>query len=64
MPYIEDAYERKDDMRRIDYKRRAQLILDKNVPFVSSVIQRGAFESAKTTFGNDKDFPKKVIPGK
>jgi hypothetical protein len=29
IPYIEDAYERKEDMRRLDYQRRAALILDK-----------------------------------
>lgn len=44
VPYVEDAYERKEDLRRLDYKRRAQLILDKNVPFNNSVKQRGTFE--------------------
>jgi len=28
--YAEDAYERKEDMRKLDYQRRAALILDKN----------------------------------
>jgi len=28
--YTEDAYERKEDMRKLDYQRRAALILDKN----------------------------------
>ena len=27
--YTEDAYERKEDMRKLDYQRRAALILDK-----------------------------------
>jgi len=61
VPYTEDAYERKEDMRRLDYKRRAQLILDKSSPFASSVKQRGTFEPLSQTYGTDKDFPKKII---
>jgi len=29
LTYTEDAYERKEDMRKLDYQRRAALILDK-----------------------------------
>lgn len=36
-PYVEDAYERKEDMRKLDYQRRAALILDKGSPYTSSV---------------------------
>lgn len=64
MPYTEDAFERKEDMRRLDYKRRAQLILDKGSPFTSSVKQRGTFEPLSVTYGNNGDFPKKYIPAK
>lgn len=35
--YVEDAYERKEDMRKLDYQRRAALILDKSQPYTSSV---------------------------
>ena len=35
--YVEDAYERKEDMRKLDYQRRAALILDKNQPYTTSV---------------------------
>ncbi len=35
--YVEDAYERKEDMRKLDYQRRAGLILDKNQPYTTSV---------------------------
>ena len=35
--YTEDAYERKEDMRKLDYQRRAALILDKNQPYTTSV---------------------------
>ena len=31
--YTEDAFERKEDMRKLDYQRRAALILDKNSPY-------------------------------
>ena len=34
---MEDAYERKEDLRRLDYKRRAELILDKGKPWTSTV---------------------------
>ena len=27
--YMDDAYERREDMRKLDYQRRAALILDK-----------------------------------
>lgn len=62
VPYVEDAFERKEDMRRLDYKRRAQLILNKEMPFTSTVKQHGTFEPMNQTYGNDSDFPKKYIP--
>ena len=52
--YIEDAYERKEDMRKLDYQRRAALILNKNQPYTSSVFQHGPFDPFRTTFGNNK----------
>lgn len=35
--YTEDAYERKEDFRKLDYQRRAALILDKGKPYTTSV---------------------------
>ena len=35
--YVEDAFERKEDMRKLDYQRRAALILDKNQAYTTSV---------------------------
>lgn len=61
IPYIEDAYERKEDMRRLDYQRRAALILDKGSPFKSSVKQHGTFDPYRTTYGSDKKFDDKII---
>jgi len=36
--YTEDAYERKEDHRKLDYQRRAALILDKATPYTTSVL--------------------------
>ena len=60
IPYIEDAYERKEDMRRLDYQRRAQLVLDKNGSFRNTVRQHGAFDPSRTTYGSDRKFPNKL----
>lgn len=57
--YTEDAYERKEDMRKLDYQRRAALILDKNKAYTTSVKQHGTFDSFRKTYGNDGDFPAK-----
>ena len=35
--YVEDAFERKEDMRKLDYQRRAALILDKQQAYTTSV---------------------------
>jgi hypothetical protein len=60
--YVDDAYERREDMRKLDYQRRAALILDKSSSFRSSVKQRGPFEALRKTYGTDKFFPEKYIP--
>jgi len=36
--YTEDAYERKEDHRKLDYQRRAALILDKSKPYTTTAI--------------------------
>lgn len=62
--YTEDAYERKEDMRKLDYQRRAAQILDKSKPYTTSVFQHGTFEPMNRTFGCDRDFPKKLPAAK
>ena len=57
---MEDAYERKEDMRKLDYQRRAALILDKSKPFTNTVYQHGCFDAFRKTYGNDRDFPNKI----
>ena len=57
--YVEDAYERKEDMKKVDYQRRASLILDKSRPYNSSVKQHGTFDSFRKTYGTDGIFPTK-----
>lgn len=58
--YVEDAYERKEDMRKLDYQRRAAQILDKNQPYTSSVFQHGTFDPLRKTFGTEKGFGRKM----
>ena len=58
-PYMEDAYERKEDMRKLDYQRRAALILDKNQPYTTAVFQHGTFDSFRKTYGSGVNFPAK-----
>ena len=43
-------------MRKLDYQRRAALILDKNQPYTSSVFQHGCFDPARKTYGTEKGF--------
>jgi hypothetical protein len=57
--YIEDAYERKEDIRKLDYQRRAAQILDKNHPYTTSVKQHGTFEAFRKTYGSGALFPAK-----
>lgn len=57
--YMEDAFERKEDMRKLDYQRRAALILDKNQAYTSSVKQHGTFDPFRKTYGSAADFPQK-----
>ena len=56
LTYTEDAYERKEDMRKLDYQRRAALILDKGQPYTTSVFQHGNFDPHRKTFGVDRTF--------
>ena len=60
--YVEDAYERKEDMRKLDYQRRAAQILDKSKPFTNTVYQHDCFDSMRKTYGTDRNFPDKIIP--
>ena len=46
-------------MRKLDYQRRAALILDKSKPYTTSVFQHGTFDSFRKTYGNDGSFPSK-----
>ena len=57
--YIEDAYERKEDMRKLDYQRRAALILDKSKPYTTSVKQHGTFDPFSKTYAVKGVFPSK-----
>jgi hypothetical protein len=50
---MEDNYERKEDMRKLDYQRRAALILDKSKPFSNRVSQHGTFDPYMTTYGTN-----------
>ena len=59
MLYTEDAYERKEDMRKLDYQRRAALILDKSKPYTTAVYQHGTFDPHRKTFGGNEGFPSK-----
>lgn len=43
-------------MRKLDYQRRAALILDKNQPYTSSVFQHGTFDPFRKTYGTEKKF--------
>jgi len=44
-------------MRKLDYQRRAALILDKGQPYTTSVFQHGTFDPHRKTFGSDGKFP-------
>ena len=46
-------------MRKLDYQRRAALILDKSQPYTTSVFQHGCFDPHRKTFGADRSFPLK-----
>ena len=48
-------------MRKLDYQRRAALIIDKNQPYTSKVYQHGTFDSFRKTYGTDRDFAKKWV---
>jgi hypothetical protein len=48
-------------MRKLDYQRRAALILDKSKPFTNTVYQHDCFDSMRKTYGNDRDFKDKVL---
>ena len=47
-------------MRKLDYQRRAALILDKSKPFTNTVYQHDCFDSMRKTYGNDRDFKDKI----
>jgi len=60
VPYTEDAYERSEDMRKLDYQRRTALVLDG--AFKNSVKQDGCFDPMRKTYGSDGNFPMKQTP--
>ena len=48
-------------MRKLDYQRRAALILDKAQPYTTSVFQHGCFDPHRKTYGGDSsNFPFKA----
>lgn len=49
-------------MRKLDYQRRAALILDKSKPFSNTVYQHGTFDQFRKTYGTDRNFPDKLNP--
>ena len=51
-------------MRKLDYQRRAALILDKSKPFSNTVKQHGTFDPFRKTYGTDRKFDEKIIPRK
>jgi len=57
VPYIEDLYENKEDIKRKEYIESRNKILLLNRPYSSTVRQRGTFYNTKTTFGVDREFP-------
>ena len=59
--YTEDGYERKEEQRKLEYQKRAAMVLDKSNPYSSRVMQRGFFDPLNKTFGDSKDFPKKYV---
>lgn len=46
-------------MRKLDYQRRAALILDKAQAYTSTVYQHGTFDPFRKTYGCDRDFKEK-----
>ena len=46
-------------MRKLDYQRRAALILDKSKPYTTSVYQHGTFDSFRKTYNADGNWPSK-----
>ena len=57
IPYCEDLYENKDDLTKLDYINRRNLIVEPALPYTTSVKQHGAFYPAYITYGSDKFFP-------
>ena len=57
VPYREDLYENKEDVRRNQYVEHRTKILNQQRPYTSTVRQRGTFYSEKLTFGSDREFP-------
>lgn len=49
-------------MRKLDYQRRAALILDKSKPFSNTVKQHGTFDGFRKTYGTDRKFNEKLVP--
>lgn len=60
--YMEDPYERKEDMQREEYARLNSKILHKNQPFSQTVKQRGTFYPRRMTYGTSHNFPVKPVP--
>lgn len=62
--YVADPYERKQDLERGEYAKNNAKILHRNLPFASTVKQRGTFFPNYKTYGTAIDFPNKQLPGK
>ena len=57
--YIEDPYERKQDMERTEYAALNSKILHRDQPWNNTVRQRGTFYPTFTTYGTNIAFPEK-----
>ncbi len=64
MGYVEDPYERKQDMGREEYAKQNGRILHRDQPWSNTVRQRGTFGPNFATYGTNITFPEKKTPAK
>lgn len=62
--YVEDPYERKQDLAREEYAKNNGKIIHRDQPFSNVVRQRGCFYPTFSTYGSSIAFPDKKISGK
>lgn len=60
--YMEDPYERKEDMQREEYAKHQSKILNKNKPWQTTVKQRDTFLPTPLTYGTTVQFQEKQSP--